>query len=57
MQRTCVIDTCGGSVNVPLSFDRLTTFESSQFPEERAYPLVCHWNVKVHLDIALRYFA
>ncbi|XP_046453639.1 uncharacterized protein LOC124201191 [Daphnia pulex] len=40
-------DTCGGTVNVPLSFDRLTPFESSQFPEERAYPLVCRWIVKV----------
>ncbi|XP_046640202.1 uncharacterized protein LOC124321711 [Daphnia pulicaria] len=39
-------DTCGGIV-VPLSFDRLTPFESSQFPKERAYPLVCRWIVKV----------
>lgn len=48
-QKPYKIDTCGGIVNIPLSFDRLTTFESSQFPEERAFPLICNWNVKVIL--------
>ncbi|EFX72521.1 hypothetical protein DAPPUDRAFT_254379 [Daphnia pulex] len=38
-------DTCGGTIHVPLIFDRLSFHESSHFFTERNYPLVCIWNV------------
>ncbi|XP_057375611.1 uncharacterized protein LOC130696547 [Daphnia carinata] len=41
-------DTCGGVINVPLLFDRLSFYESSQFLNGRSFPLVCTWNVKVN---------
>ncbi|KAI9554661.1 hypothetical protein GHT06_019934 [Daphnia sinensis] len=41
-------DTCGGVINVPLLFDRLSFYESSQFFTGRSFPLVCTWNVKVN---------
>ncbi|EFX80455.1 hypothetical protein DAPPUDRAFT_224770 [Daphnia pulex] len=40
-------DTCGGTIHVPLIFDRLSFHESSHFFTGRNYPLVCIWNVKV----------
>ncbi|XP_057374926.1 mucin-5AC-like [Daphnia carinata] len=40
-------DTCGGTINVPLSFDRLSSYESSQFPAGRNFPLICTWTIKV----------
>ncbi|XP_059351419.1 mucin-2-like [Daphnia carinata] len=46
-------DTCGGSVNVPLTFDRISLFESSQFLEGRDYPLLCTWNVKASKSCGL----
>ncbi|XP_057375620.1 uncharacterized protein LOC130696554 [Daphnia carinata] len=45
-----VADTCGGTINIPLSFDRLSLFKSSGFPATRDYPLICNWNVKVNYN-------
>jgi len=49
-------DTCGQNVILPLTADRAIlmqqavkpNYESTAFPEERDYPLVCTWNVKVN---------
>uniref|UniRef100_A0A0P5JVM9 Uncharacterized protein n=1 Tax=Daphnia magna TaxID=35525 RepID=A0A0P5JVM9_9CRUS len=46
-------DTCGGSINVPLTFDRISLFESSQFLEGRDYPLLCTWHVKASKNCGL----
>ncbi|KAK4004152.1 hypothetical protein OUZ56_005897 [Daphnia magna] len=43
-----VADTCGGTINIALSFDRLSSFKSPGFPATRDYPLICNWNVKVN---------
>ncbi|XP_046452601.1 uncharacterized protein LOC124200420 isoform X2 [Daphnia pulex] len=49
-------DTCGKNIILPLTADRTIlmeqaikpSYESTKFPEERDYPMVCTWNVKVN---------
>ncbi|XP_046653352.1 uncharacterized protein LOC124344005 [Daphnia pulicaria] len=45
-----VSDTCGGSVNIPLSFERLLPYKSTHFPSRRDYPMLCVWNFTVQHD-------
>nr|CAH0107160.1 unnamed protein product [Daphnia galeata] len=40
-------DTCGGTVNIQLNFNRLLPYKSTHFPSGLDYPMICNWNFTV----------